>query len=61
MSRELKCADCGTNMGIIRDARLRTDLVVYCRRCNEKNQQALELPRHGDIPGFLRGFCGGGK
>lgn len=61
MSREIKCAECDTHMGVIRDARLRTDLVVYCRRCDEKLQRMLEMPRRGDIPEFLRGFCGGGK
>ena len=35
MSRNIKCCKCNTNMGEIRDARLRKDIVFMCQPCNQ--------------------------
>lgn len=38
MDREIYCKECGAYLGVIRDAKLRKDLVVLCSNC------------HGEVP-----------
>lgn len=60
--RQVACAECGTLMAVLRDARVRKDMVVYCRPCNEALQQQLRdmtrLADSGIPPGFLAGLFG---
>lgn len=60
--RQVACAECGTLMAVLRDARVRKDMVVYCRPCNEAMQQQLrdlrDLSASGVPPGFLEGLFG---
>lgn len=57
MSQELKCARCGKHMGTLRDAKIRTGMVVYCAICDKENQvKRASEPRSPDIPDFLKGL-----
>jgi len=35
--RDISCSKCGCNLGTIRDARLRKDIVYYCGTCDAGN------------------------
>lgn len=34
MSRNINCDNCRTDLGVIRDAKLRKDIVYHCTPCN---------------------------
>jgi phage FluMu protein Com len=49
----LHCDKCGKYMGEVRDAKLRTGMVVYCAPCNE----LLRKPASpASIPDFMSGL-----
>lgn len=57
----LTCAHCHKDMGILRDARVRKGMVVYCRECDELMQQVLRLAKRPpdyspDLPDCLKGL-----
>jgi len=43
MPREIKCAECGTDLGEIRDARLRRDIVYLCNACYSQENPASNI------------------
>lgn len=49
---ELKCNGCDKHMAILRDAKVRKGMVVYCKECNEE-RMARPSDRY-DIPDFMR-------
>lgn len=57
----LTCAHCHKDMGILRDARVRKGMVVYCRECDEVMRQVLRLAKRPatpspDVPDFFKGL-----
>lgn len=57
----LTCAHCNKDMGILRDAKVRKGMVIYCRECNELIRQVLRLGKRPtanspDVPDFLKGL-----
>ena len=57
--KELTCAACGKHMALLRDARVRRGMVVYCTVCDLALRE-----RRNDDPGmldFIRGLFGGRK
>lgn len=60
LSQELKCK-CGKHMGILRDAKIRNGMVVYCAECNAEMWRKLAradcyIPCDADMPDFLKGI-----
>lgn len=47
-------------MAILRDAKVRNGMVVYCEQCNKKMQYMLKLavPAGKYMPDFMRGIFG---
>ena len=43
MPREIKCAECGTELGEIRDARLRRDIVYLCNACYSQDDSPSNI------------------
>lgn len=43
MARELFCAKCNKSMGVARDARLRTGMVIYCGPCDKRTLGLLAM------------------
>lgn len=59
--QKLNCAKCNKDMGVLRDARIRTGMVVYCRECDALVQQAFmqlakNLEGRTEMPDFLKGL-----
>lgn len=63
----LTCAGCDKHMATLRDAKVRTGMVVYCSECNRKLELCMKrelisrMKNQVDesfIPDFLRGFMG---
>lgn len=53
----LFCANCKKDMGILRDARIRTGMVVYCGECNQKIERLFSLVKQTtEPPDFLKGL-----
>ena len=44
--REIYCEDCGVHLGVIRDARLRKDLILMCSRCYGVPEAQPEPPKN---------------
>lgn len=60
MTQQLHCANCHKDMGVLRDARVRNGMVVYCAECNTSIQLLLGLapaaPKHQGPPDASGGF-----
>ena len=54
MARELKCKCCGKYMGILRDATVRTGMIVYCTPCDTLAGKAKAAAP--GMPDFMRGL-----
>lgn len=53
----LFCANCKKDTGLLRDARIRTGMVVYCKECDEKIQRLLSPGKQtSEPPDFLKGL-----
>jgi len=53
MKRTIQCAGCGDNLGEIRNATLKKNLVLLCEHCENIRQNALyiiELSNLSDYP-----------
>lgn len=66
MSQELTCCICHKHMALLRDARVRTGIVVYCQPCNKTMRDTLlaaaaSRRNQAEMPDFLKGFFGGKK
>lgn len=62
MTQLLSCARCGSNLGLLRDARVRNDLVCYCGKCNQALLEKSPLRQEElvtEIPEFMWKFFGG--
>lgn len=60
---KLNCTLCKKDMGVIRDGKVRENMIVYCAVCDASMRRELEDARRGgragDVPEFLRGIFGG--
>lgn len=53
----LFCANCKKDMGILRDARIRIGMVMYCRECNQKIERLFSIGKQAtEPPDFLKGL-----
>lgn len=62
MEKKLECKGCGKHMAILRDAKVRKGMVVYCAECagtvDKMLTQKTASAAH-DLPEFMRGLFGG--
>ena len=59
-SIDISCKRCGKHMGVLRDARTRKGMVVYCAECDDILNASLSgRPSPADMPEFMRDIFGG--
>lgn len=58
MTQNLFCKQCDKNMGILRDAKIRDGMCVYCKECDGKIQSLMAIykNRTHDVPEFFKGM-----
>lgn len=52
MTRVIRCEDCKTYLGEIRDANLRTDVKHYCSPCSDKKEPASSFTDLTNVEAF---------